>query len=533
MAHDLFISYSSKDKTTADAVCARMETGGIRCWYAPRDIEPGADWAESIIQAIDRSRIMVLIFTKDSNISKQVLREINYAVGAGVTIIPLRLTKEDPVPSMKYYLSAVHWIDALDCELEGKIEELYQTCRAVINTKPVDVVPVQGSGSTGRAKKKTGLIIGIAVVAVAAIVLAVFLGEKQRTPAEPSLTQNETGSGDVISEEKTDDQTAAKADILPGSTIHLADPNPGFPIGSLSDSAGKELPTAGAGNALINFYNRGYAAYDDGWFYYRGNDDGRLYKVREDGSERIKLSDRSAYCITVYDGYVYFICGDAEEPGIFRTDLNGTNETKLWYNEEQHIFIKNNTLYFCSVSDVYSLDLGEVNEDFDCNNLIGDEICLGSFPDDEWPFEWCFGEDYIYYVRFDNNYLCRTQYDVSDPEILLDHAVSDLTLRGGILYFCDNDMDCMKVFEEESEKFSVLLEGGSYPEMNITGDGIYCLDPDARLICFDPTTGEAVMLYDSACSYIYVGGNKIFYCDGRDYLLMDRTDKNSIVIDEG
>ena len=95
MAHDLFISYSSKDKTTADAVCARMESGGIRCWYAPRDIQPGADWADSIIQAIDQSRVMVLIFTKDSNISKQVLREINYAVGAGVTIIPLRLTKEE------------------------------------------------------------------------------------------------------------------------------------------------------------------------------------------------------------------------------------------------------------------------------------------------------------------------------------------------------------------------------------------------------------------------------------------------------
>ena len=198
-----------------------------------------------------------------------------------------------------------------------------------------------------------------------------------------------------------------------------------------------------------------------------------------------------------------------------------------------NIFIKNNTLYFCSVSDVYSLDLGEINEGFDCDNLIGDELLLGSFPDDEWPFEWCFGEDYIYYVRFDNNCLCRTHYDVSDPEILLDHAVSDLTLRGGILYFYDKDEDCMKVFEEASEKFSVLLEGGSYPEMNITGDGIYCLDPDARLIFFDPTTGEAVMLYDSACSYIYVGGNKIFYCDGRDYLLMERTDKNSIVIDEG
>jgi hypothetical protein len=45
MAHDVFISYSSKDKPTADAACAILESKGIRCWIAPRDILPSADWA--------------------------------------------------------------------------------------------------------------------------------------------------------------------------------------------------------------------------------------------------------------------------------------------------------------------------------------------------------------------------------------------------------------------------------------------------------------------------------------------------------
>ena len=43
MAHDVFISYSAKDKTTADGVCATLEAKGIRCWIAPRDILPGMD----------------------------------------------------------------------------------------------------------------------------------------------------------------------------------------------------------------------------------------------------------------------------------------------------------------------------------------------------------------------------------------------------------------------------------------------------------------------------------------------------------
>jgi hypothetical protein len=38
MAFDVFISYSTKDKATADAACAALESAGIRCWIAPRDV---------------------------------------------------------------------------------------------------------------------------------------------------------------------------------------------------------------------------------------------------------------------------------------------------------------------------------------------------------------------------------------------------------------------------------------------------------------------------------------------------------------
>jgi hypothetical protein len=50
VAQDVFVSYSSRDKPVADAVCASLEGRGIRCWIAPRDILPGADWGEEIIR---------------------------------------------------------------------------------------------------------------------------------------------------------------------------------------------------------------------------------------------------------------------------------------------------------------------------------------------------------------------------------------------------------------------------------------------------------------------------------------------------
>ena len=54
MAHDVFISHSSKDKIAADAACAVLESHGLRCWIAPRDATPGKSWAAAIVQAINR-----------------------------------------------------------------------------------------------------------------------------------------------------------------------------------------------------------------------------------------------------------------------------------------------------------------------------------------------------------------------------------------------------------------------------------------------------------------------------------------------
>jgi hypothetical protein len=62
MPHEVFISYSVKDKPIADAICASIEADGFRCWIAPRDIAPGEDWPMAVTKAIAQSLVMVLVF---------------------------------------------------------------------------------------------------------------------------------------------------------------------------------------------------------------------------------------------------------------------------------------------------------------------------------------------------------------------------------------------------------------------------------------------------------------------------------------
>jgi TIR domain/Domain of unknown function (DUF4352) len=133
MAHDLFISYSSKDKPTADAVCARLEAHGIRCWIAPRDVLPSDPYGEAIINAIQQSRLMVLVFSGHSNRSPQVMREVERAVSKAIPVLPFRIEDVPLSPSMEYFISAPHWLDAMTGPLEEHLHRLAATATVILD----------------------------------------------------------------------------------------------------------------------------------------------------------------------------------------------------------------------------------------------------------------------------------------------------------------------------------------------------------------------------------------------------------------
>src|SRR6185436_5546378 len=124
MAHDVFISYSSKDKIAADALCATLEAHGILCWIAPRNISYGSDYGEAIVDGINESRVMVLVFSSHANTSPHIKREVDRAVSKSLTIIPIRIEDVAPTRALEYYISPVHWLDAVAPPLEPHLEAL-------------------------------------------------------------------------------------------------------------------------------------------------------------------------------------------------------------------------------------------------------------------------------------------------------------------------------------------------------------------------------------------------------------------------
>lgn len=133
MVHDVFLCYASRDKTAADAMCARLEGDGVRCWIAPRDILPGRDWSEAIIEGIEGSQIMLLAFSSNSNSSQQVKREVERAVNKGLIVIPVRIEDVLPSRSIEYFLSTPHWLDAMTPPFERHLGRVSETVRLLLS----------------------------------------------------------------------------------------------------------------------------------------------------------------------------------------------------------------------------------------------------------------------------------------------------------------------------------------------------------------------------------------------------------------
>lgn len=162
MAHDVFISHSTNDRTVANAVCAMLERASVRCWIAPRDVTPGKSWGGEIMRAIAETKIMVLIFSGQANSSPQILREVERAVGRRVVILPFKVEDVAPADDLEYFISSQHWLDAVTPPMEQHIEYLTRTVKRVLEesaaapVQPDRDVALEGPGKPEAAAGGSG-----------------------------------------------------------------------------------------------------------------------------------------------------------------------------------------------------------------------------------------------------------------------------------------------------------------------------------------------------------------------------------------
>lgn len=78
MQHEVFISYHRNSSAElVEHIVAALESHGIKCWYAPRDVD--SSYAGDIVKAINTCKVFLLVMNEQSSHSAHVLNEIDCA----------------------------------------------------------------------------------------------------------------------------------------------------------------------------------------------------------------------------------------------------------------------------------------------------------------------------------------------------------------------------------------------------------------------------------------------------------------------
>jgi hypothetical protein len=172
-ARDAFISYANQDTAVADALCASLEQRGLSCWIAPRDVMPGALYADSIVRAINGAKVLILVLSGHSVASSHVGKEIERASSKSRPIIALRIDAAPLTPSLEYFLSESQWVDASLSGIEAAHAKLAEAIQAQLGgaaTRATGAAYAKPSRKRWPVVVAVGLatLVGVAVIAGAA-----------------------------------------------------------------------------------------------------------------------------------------------------------------------------------------------------------------------------------------------------------------------------------------------------------------------------------------------------------------------------
>ena len=220
--YDVFVSHSHHDEQVALDMCAALERTRLRCWIAPRDIEAGVVWGEAIINGIEASCVMIVVFSEQSNASNQVYREVERAAAKGLPIIPFRVDGVAMTKRMEYFLSACQWLDVQTGSMAGHIGTLVRRTRTLLEEE--DQPPLANFAAPGLP----GDIVAVARVATGPPAPAAGTPAVASTPVPPPRTTPTVTSTPTPAREST--SATGKAPPLSSETAGgTGTPEPALP----------------------------------------------------------------------------------------------------------------------------------------------------------------------------------------------------------------------------------------------------------------------------------------------------------------
>jgi hypothetical protein len=310
----VFISHSDKDRALADSLLQAIERRGVQCWIAPRDIPPGGSYAESIMNAIENSSGFILLYTKHSNISPHVLREVEQALRFRKNIMPIRFDDSPVSKAMDYLLGTVHWLSASSKpeavekaagQIAASLPALSQPQQVATETR----TPIPQVQPTGQRKSPLVWLAIVAIAVIGGLTAFWFL----RT------TRNGSTGGSITASDRSTAGTNTTPGRSTGSTIAASDQSTG---GTMKNSGENILAGENGGQILVSA-NANWAGTTDGkedqLYWFDPNDEG-VYGFKGDAPARfgrfaLLIPDSDSHNLKQFE----LLAGDESVFGQFRS----------------------------------------------------------------------------------------------------------------------------------------------------------------------------------------------------------------------
>jgi outer membrane protein assembly factor BamB len=218
---------------------------------------------------------------------------------------------------------------------------------------------------------------------------------------------------------------------------------------------------------------------DGEYLYYRNRNDGRIYRINKDGSDRKQISKEAGSSIFIYDEYIYYTSPD----GISRMKKDGQDAELLYKNTKEDlffydIFVYNGTIYFSGGAGLGIYYLDDSGEETEVNVLYFDEA-----------YDIHVLDGYIYFNIFKQHISANRQipmyrYDLDEKNY---NEVSDINLNSSAYYIYDKYL---------------YMDGYVRSTSGLKKDqGLYRIDTE---------TGESILLIDRRSTDIYVSESYIY-----------------------
>ena len=129
ISREVFISYSRDDSNDADWVCKVLRAAGISYWRDVDGTYSGQNYKGVITRAIRAAHTVMILSSKNSNASENVVGEIGAALHYRKCIVPVKL---DAAEYHDNLLMDMLYLDNIDVNALGRAKSAEKICKAVL-----------------------------------------------------------------------------------------------------------------------------------------------------------------------------------------------------------------------------------------------------------------------------------------------------------------------------------------------------------------------------------------------------------------